>query len=179
MFLLRFLLFFTTKQLSNFLNVQHQTSGRRHCQWIKSCQISVISRRSNMLQTHSSVKGRRDPGHILMSYGTERPAHLNSTDWLTVDSSARDVQGTWTGMWDMGCYGTGTGTANGGTPTLDSSQAVWQGNVVAAVAIKINDQHLTIKAKQSVAPYRHRGANEMGGTTRQLVEEGLEVRSSG
>jgi len=52
-------LFFPPKQLSNFLNVQDQTLGRRHCQWIKSCQISVISRRSNMLQT---PRTRLSPG---------------------------------------------------------------------------------------------------------------------
>jgi len=38
---------------------------------------------------------------------------------------------------------------------------------------------LTIKAKQSVAPYRHRAANEMGEgeTPRQLIEKGLKLSS--
>jgi len=59
---------------------------------------------------------------------------------------------------------------------FDPSQAVWQGDVVA---IKINGLHLTIKAKQSVAPYRHRAANEMGEgeTPRQLTEKGLKLSS--
>jgi len=86
---------------------------------------------------------------------------------LTVQRGTARGYGIWVAM------GRGLGIV---PLAFDPSQAVWQGD---AVAIKINGLHLTIKAKQSVAPYRHRAANEMGEgeTPRQLIEKGLKLSS--
>lgn len=170
-----------TLGLGTVCTPRRRAACRCQCQHIKSCQISVISRQSNMPQTHTQTHWERvrywcpavEEMRKKESERVERQRSRKTTDtqraveradwlWLTVDSLARDLSSRLGSAWLCRVWlALGRSALALVFGTLDGSQPVYRLIRVAVVVvlavvvvvIKIKKTFWQLREKQSVKTY--------------------------